>query len=151
MNQLSPTILVVDDNPILLHGMSRALQKGGYQVLESDSAESAIQLWNDNPQGIDLLLTDIVMPGMNGLELVDLLRKENPKLKVLLVSGFLPDLLRPRVEGIEATAFLEKPFSFNSLLTSVRNSLKAAEEECVRPRARGHPWQEGTTNGEKIA
>jgi two-component system, cell cycle sensor histidine kinase and response regulator CckA len=126
INRKIKTILVVDDNVPLLRAMHQTLLRYGYHVLESDSPEAAIEIWQSQRQNIDLLLTDVVMPGMTGLEMVDILRKSRPELKVLVTSGFLPELLRPQLARLTATAFLEKPFTSKGLIEAVQTSLGEA-------------------------
>jgi len=101
------TILVVDDDPALRRVACKLLEKLGYQVLEAPSGEGALEIYAQYREAIDLVLLDILMPGLNGLQTMERLRALDPQVKILLVSGVsdsLDDNLPPGVD------FLTKPF-----------------------------------------
>lgn len=81
------TILVVDDNYAITMLVKEFLELEGYTVLIADGAEAAIKLYQDNQPAVALLLTDVVMPHMNGLELADHILRLEPQMRVLLMSG----------------------------------------------------------------
>jgi CheY-like chemotaxis protein len=114
-------ILLVEDDVDVRMVMRGELEASGYQILEAANGLEALNVWKTNASRIDLLLTDIVMPGgLTGWDLVDRLREERPGLKVVLVSGYNPDKSgkkRPH------SLVLPKPFSLESLIETVRNSL----------------------------
>jgi PAS domain S-box-containing protein len=116
------SILVVDDEELVRRMTARTLRRVGYQVRVATGASEALLLARADGASIDLLLTDIVMPGMNGRELVDVLRAELPNLRVLLMSGYAH--LRETFEAAdEDTPFLQKPFTVDELLAKVRSVL----------------------------
>lgn len=110
------TVLVVDDEPLMRSMMSQILQMEGFSVLTADCAAQALSIFRSHPSRIDLLITDIVMPGMNGMALAATLQAECPGLPVLLMSGYCDvQQMDKRFE------FIEKPFSLADLLTRVRH------------------------------
>jgi signal transduction histidine kinase/CheY-like chemotaxis protein len=116
-------ILLVEDEPAVQLLERRVLESGKYEVLVASSGEEALALLDEHAGRIDLLVTDVVMPGMSGRELAEVAAKRQPGLPALFLSGYTPDeVLR---QGIEAAAahFLQKPFSPGSLLTKVREVL----------------------------
>ena len=120
-------ILLAEDDKALRAVMAKILQRQGYAVLEADSGISARQVWIEEEQKIDLLLTDMVMTGgVNGLELAEMLRLEKPGLKVVLTSGFSSQLVGGDLLSAQKLLFLKKPFSSQRLAEAVRQSLDAA-------------------------
>ncbi|HLG54927.1 MAG TPA: response regulator [Vicinamibacterales bacterium] len=94
-------------------------------MLEAASGEEALRLLADYPRRIDLLLTDVVMPGMNGRELQQIVARLHDGVKVLFVSGYTDDALQ-RVPNLQA-AFLPKPFLLEALTRKVRQVLAGDE------------------------
>jgi len=112
------TILVVEDEPATLKISRILLESWGYLVLEAHSADEAIQIFDQNKAAIRLLLADVMMPGMSGPELGELLRAANPDLKVLYMSGY------PHEELVaKHLAFLPKPFNPAGLARKIREEL----------------------------
>ena len=118
----SETILVVEDDASLRKLTSSVLGSMGYTVLEAFDAESALALASDLNVHIDLLLTDVLMPKMTGVELSTALQKLRTELKVLLMSGYTGNLIAPH-RSTEAIGLIEKPFTRHSLLSKVRSAL----------------------------
>ena len=117
------TILVVDDEDLIRALVREALQMEGYQVLEASHPSEAMNISREFKATIDLLVSDVVMPGMNGRELADHLVAERPHLKLLFISGHSPTILtRTGVETVQGR-FLQKPFSTSELVKSVRSAL----------------------------
>jgi two-component system cell cycle sensor histidine kinase/response regulator CckA len=119
------TILLVEDEEALRKLARTSLQSRGYSVLEAPDAEAAAKLANKHSGAIDLLLTDVVMPGASGRELADRLVKMRPGLKVLYMSGYTGDLVAQHGVLDPGILLLEKPFTLHSLLTKVREALQA--------------------------
>jgi two-component system, cell cycle sensor histidine kinase and response regulator CckA len=118
------TVLVVDDDPQVRDLETQMLRLQGYTVLEAENAAEALRVAGENAT-IHLLITDLVMPEVDGLELTRRFRSVHPKTPVLMVSGSLP-LLRIRSEqDLERFDFLAKPFQFDELLHRVRKLLDA--------------------------
>ncbi|MGH9672087.1 MAG: response regulator [Bryobacteraceae bacterium] len=120
------TVLVVDDEPGIRGLMRRVLQREGYLVLDAGDGESAVALSDAYEGAIDLLLTDVVMPHMGGRELADELRRRRPGLKVLYVSGFTGEATVPQPRTGGDVAFLQKPFTRESLIVKMRELLRKA-------------------------
>ena len=115
----SETILVVEDEKKLREVTVTLLQQGGYRVLEAKDAHDALTVIANSEPGIDLLLTDVVMPEKSGAELVKEARALHPKLRCLFMSGYAGDLVTRQGVVIEETSFLEKPFTKKVLLRKV--------------------------------
>ncbi|MDE3243868.1 MAG: response regulator [Nitrospirota bacterium] len=119
------TILVVDDEPAIQQLLVAILAPQGYVVLEARHAIHALQLCEHYPDPIHLLLTDIVMPYMNGRDLASYALAVRPQMHVLYMSGNDDGLLMQDLDLEEAVAFLQKPFSPGVLLQKVRDILGA--------------------------
>jgi CheY-like chemotaxis protein len=128
------TVLVVDDDPDVRDLETEVLRVQGYTVLEAESGAEALRLAGET-KTIHLLITDLLMPEIDGLELTRRFRAVHPNTPVLMVSGSLP-LLRARSEqDMECLDFLAKPFQFSELLHKVRVLLDAAAPLPLRK-----PW-----------
>ncbi len=113
------TILLVEDEPMLLRLVRMVLTQAGYEVLDAGAPGEALLRAKGHEGKLDLLLTDVVMPGMGGRELAERLRNSCPTLKVLFMSGYTDDaVLRYGVSAAE-TAFIQKPFTPAELLEQV--------------------------------
>jgi two-component system cell cycle sensor histidine kinase/response regulator CckA len=116
----SETILVVEDDASLRELTVHMLTDAGYRVLEAKDAETALGVLQHPDTVIDLLLTDVIMPGKDGLQLLEQAKVVHPNLLALFMSGYLGNL---RTRLVAQGAFLEKPFTMRSLLTKVRSVL----------------------------
>lgn len=118
------TLLVVEDDEALRKLIVDLLGSAGYKVLQAPNGAAALQLVAKYDQHIDLVLTDMLMPAMSGIELSGQLRKMRPDLKVLLMSGYAGDLIaRYRLTDGEIM-LIEKPFTRHGLLTKTRAALQ---------------------------
>jgi two-component system cell cycle sensor histidine kinase/response regulator CckA len=117
------TILVVEDEESLRVLVAGVLENSGYTVLQTSEAKEALKLAKEHGN-IDLLLTDVVMPGLSGRELADLIKGVLPNLKLLYMSGYTNDLITARGALASDEILLEKPFTKNSLLTKVKMVLE---------------------------
>jgi DNA-binding NtrC family response regulator len=119
------TILVVDDEAVVLSICQNILTKlGAYQVVAMISAQEAARFCeNHTSLTIDLALIDVMMPGMNGIELANHIRKERPTTKVVLMSGFGPRDIERIAGGNNPYRIIWKPFKAESLLRMVENAL----------------------------
>ncbi len=115
------TILVVDDEPVLRQLTTRILEASGYNIYTAESGLNALQLLK--LQKIDLVLTDIIMPGMNGYELAKILRQDFPGIPLLMASGFHDPRLKEQSGIEEDIEILQKPYDHHKLLTYIRNKL----------------------------
>jgi CheY-like chemotaxis protein len=139
------TILLVDDEPDVRRLIRDVLAPQGYWILEAGNADEALRVAQEHGKPIDLLLTDVVMPGMHGHELAAQLLVQRPGLKVLYMSGFA--LVQAQHEMMEARAGLEpgspilaKPFTAEGLTKKVSGLLGQPAASCS-PFARGGPPQ----------
>ncbi len=117
------TVLVVEDETALLDTCRYVLERQGYTVLAARDPDDALALAGQHPGEIHLLLTDVVMPGMNGRELGEKLKASRPKIKRVFMSGYTADVLTGRGILEQGTDFIEKPFTFTGLTEKVREAL----------------------------
>ena len=110
------TVIVAEDDDYVRELVSKVLSNSGYQVHVVASGDAAIDLADHHPNPIDLLITDVIMPSMNGNDLAAKLQLEQPNLRVLYISGYTDDI---RVESLGAVNFLRKPFSPDELARKV--------------------------------
>jgi two-component system, cell cycle sensor histidine kinase and response regulator CckA len=115
------TILVVEDSQSFLRLVREILTRAGYRVVEADSPAGAIERFRRRDERIDLLLTDLVMPGMSGRELARALSALDPDLRVIFMSGYSPETIGDRSPA--EPELLQKPFSSQDLLELVREAL----------------------------
>jgi two-component system, cell cycle sensor histidine kinase and response regulator CckA len=119
------TILLVEDDPLVQKVVARMLEQHGYRIIVAASGEEAVPLAHADPDSIDLIVTDLVMPGMNGRETAKALRDDQPLARVLYMSGYTDDVVI-RVGGLgPGVAFIQKPFSGEDLAHRVRELLNA--------------------------
>lgn len=116
-------ILLVEDEAPVRAFASRALRLRGYTVLEADSAEAALKTLEDGSLSVDVFVTDVVMPGMDGPSWVREALKERPDVRVVFVSGYAEDSFSEVQTKIPNSVFLPKPFSLNELTETVHNQL----------------------------
>ena len=121
------TILLVEDEQAILRLIARTLRSLGYKVLEAGDPGEAIRLATEYDGDLHLLLTDLVMPEMNGIELANELVSRRPQLKRLYMSGHATEVLADRGLADKGVSFLEKPFSTQSLAAKVRRALGGDE------------------------
>ncbi|HSV27993.1 MAG TPA: response regulator, partial [Candidatus Omnitrophota bacterium] len=111
-------LLVEDEDAVRMFG-TRALRNKGYRVIEARSGEQALDVLRaDEP--IDVLISDVVMPGMDGVTLARLVRMERPAIRVILISGYSEDVARNGIDPDEGIHFLPKPFSLKQLAGAVK-------------------------------
>jgi PAS domain S-box-containing protein len=117
-------ILLVEDETVLRNSFQKALASLGYHILEAPTGVKALEVWREHRDEIHLLLTDLVMPdGMTGKELAQWLLGENPKLKVIYMSGYSAELADHDLSLQEGINFLAKPFQMQRLAQAVRQKL----------------------------
>jgi PAS domain S-box-containing protein len=120
------TILLAEDDPALRVAVRKALSQLGYRILEAPTGVKALEVWNANRNEIRLLLTDLVMPdGMTGKDLARRLQQENPKLKVIYMSGYSAEVVGRDFPLAEDVNFLTKPFPAQKLAQTIRDRLDA--------------------------
>ena len=121
---VSETILVVDDEPMVLDLCKSVLSLGGYTVLGAKGGEEALKMFHASGKEIQLALLDVMMPGINGYELGKQIQDASPHTKIVLMSGYHPSDVA-KITGEEmAYAIIWKPFRAESLLRMIENVLK---------------------------
>jgi PAS domain S-box-containing protein len=123
------TVLLVEDEGLVRRSVRALLEDLGYSVLDVGRPEDALELCRRLPQPVDLLLTDVQMPGMSGPDLASALRRQQPNLRVLYMSAYPHDHLVAQKRIRAADTSLEKPFSDEELAAKVRHALDAGERE----------------------
>ncbi|MEM8785468.1 MAG: ATP-binding protein, partial [Pseudomonadota bacterium] len=118
------TVLLVEDEDAVRAFAVRALETRGYTVFEADNGESALEILKERKDEIHLLISDVVMPVMDGPALVAEARRVVPDLKVIFISGYAQDAFDDSVERPEDFTFLAKPFSLKQLAQTVKDRLK---------------------------
>jgi two-component system, cell cycle sensor histidine kinase and response regulator CckA len=114
-------VLVVDDEPGLRDLVCRTLEAEGYRTLEAGHGAEALEVMESAPGGVDLVVTDVVMPGMDGRELGRRLSQRWPDLPVLYISAYdVNDIFR-RGSPRSSAPFLQKPFALEGLVSTVRD------------------------------
>lgn len=118
------TVLLVEDEPALLHLGTTMLERLGYRVLAADTPGEAIRLAEEHAGAIHLLMTDVVMPEMNGRDLARRLLSLYPNLKRLFMSGYPADVIAPHGVLDDGVHFLQKPFALPELAAKIRTALE---------------------------
>jgi two-component system, cell cycle sensor histidine kinase and response regulator CckA len=113
-------ILLVEDEDAVRAFAVRALSSRGYTVVEADSGDRALEVMAAQKEGFDLILSDVVMPEMDGPTMLRELRRRGVKTKVIFVSGYAEDAFEKNLEGQTDFAFLPKPFSLKQLVEKVK-------------------------------
>ncbi|MGP1396888.1 MAG: PAS domain S-box protein [Inquilinaceae bacterium] len=119
-------LLVEDEDPVRVFS-ARALRNKGYEVLEAKSGTDALEVLEQEGDRVDLLVTDVVMPQMDGPTLIKNVRETRPGMKVICISGYTEDRFRNTLDGGETIHFLAKPFSLKQLAGKVKDVLRGAE------------------------
>jgi DNA-binding NtrC family response regulator len=124
MSSPSPrTILLIDDDQSVRSIVKRILQRASYKILEAESGEAAVKLVESHIGTIDLVVTDLHMPGLNGPEVVKMLATVRPGLKVLFMSGYAEHDVVARTGVPGGANFLHKPFSGQELTAAVTKAI----------------------------
>jgi two-component system cell cycle sensor histidine kinase/response regulator CckA len=119
------TILAVDDDHAILGFLDHVLRGAGYRVLLADGGWRAIETYENSPEHVDLLLTDVIMPDLTGPVVAERLRSKQPDLQVLFISGYHDADLVQRFVKKRGFTLLPKPFTVEGLLRGVEDSLSS--------------------------
>ena len=119
------TVLVVEDEVAILDLIKRSLDKFGYKVLAAETSSEALNLESDCNEEIALLITDVIMPEINGWDLANRLRSNRPNMKCLYMSGYTADVIANQGALEENVNFIQKPFSIKNLIAKVHEALNA--------------------------
>ncbi|MBN2103457.1 response regulator [bacterium] len=117
-------ILVIEDEASVRHFAKRALEKGGYQVFVAMDDQEAMDVFEKERGDFQLIFSDVVLPNTNGIKLVENLLKKNPKMKVLMTSGYTDQKSQWKMIKDKGFPYLQKPYTFEKLLTIIGESLK---------------------------
>ena len=118
------SILVLDDDPQMLTSLSDVLQSSGYSVACASSSKEAVEKIGASPDKYDLVVADVRMDGMDGLEAVQRMVELNPRLKSIIVTGYASDDAPGRAMDVESSDYLRKPFTADQLLQSVSRAIQ---------------------------
>jgi CheY-like chemotaxis protein len=130
----SETVLVVEDEQSVLNLCRQMLTHGGYRVLTARNGNEALTVYEQRSAEIDLVITDVVMPGLNGKDLSAQLTLRRPELPILFASGYDFNFLEETLLSGEITRVIRKPYKTNELLKRVRELLdeaKAGRASCA--------------------
>lgn len=119
------SILLVEDEAAVRSVATRVLTGAGHRVVSAENGAEALRLFDDAADPPDLLLTDIVMPGINGWELAQALRTRRPELKILFVSGYTQEVVLAPEQMADGIQFLPKPFTPDALRAAVARAFQA--------------------------
>jgi two-component system cell cycle sensor histidine kinase/response regulator CckA len=117
-------ILFVDDDPLIREIGSRSLSEAGYRVIFAEDGVEALSLFMEHKDEIDLVMTDMMMPKMDGPTLIQALRAISPDLKIIVSSGTFATLPLPQELNCAVQAVLQKPYSLAALLKTVESVLQ---------------------------
>jgi CheY-like chemotaxis protein len=117
------TILIVEDEATIRGNVGECLQQLGYHVVEAENGEAALQVCEQLHGKVDLVLSDLVMPGMGGYEQAGRLAQHHPAVRMLFMSGYTEDSAARRDILLQGSAFLQKPFSVADLSNAVHQAL----------------------------
>ena len=119
----SGRVLLVEDEDVVRNFAARALTRQGYEVLEAGTGVEALEVMEREKGRVDIVVSDVIMPEMDGPTLLKELRKTNPDLKFIFVSGYPDDAFKKSLDENEAYAFLPKPFTLPQLAAKVKEQL----------------------------
>ena len=117
------TVLLIDDDEMVADVGEQILNNSGYDVVKADSGKQAIKVYKENWGRIDMVILDMIMPEMSGEETYGQLKMINPKVKVLLSSGYSIDGQANKILKQGCNGFIQKPFNMSELLEKIRQIL----------------------------
>jgi two-component system cell cycle sensor histidine kinase/response regulator CckA len=121
----SASILVVDDEALVRSFLTSFLGRKGYKVAAADSGENALEVWKQMDPSPRLLITDLSMPKMSGVDVAMLLKRFQPGIKVLFITGFGPELMEQATSAVTNSYHLLKPFAPDELASAVESALSS--------------------------
>jgi DNA-binding NtrC family response regulator len=126
LNDSRVVVLLVDDEPIVLRLCQQILNLGGYRVIQATSGQEALRLLQQNDVEIGLALLDIMMPGMNGIELGEQIQRRRPSTPIVLMTGYGPREIAQVIGDKNPYRIIWKPFKTESLLRMIENVLSVS-------------------------
>ncbi|HLG84362.1 MAG TPA: PAS domain-containing protein [Bradyrhizobium sp.] len=117
------TILLVEDEEGLRSLNARGLRSRGYSVIEASNGIEAMEVFEENNDNVDLVVSDVVMPEMDGPSLLKAMRERNPEVKIIFVSGYAEDAFEKSLPENQQFAFLPKPFTLSQLVAAVKETM----------------------------
>ncbi len=118
-----PTILIVEDEDVLIELLRGTLEHHGFSVITTQDGAEGIRLYKEHVNEIDVVLTDMGLPSRGGWEVLEEVRKINPAAKVICASGFLENSIREEMLAAGAVEFIQKPYVYTSLIALIRSLL----------------------------
>lgn len=137
------SILIVDDEKNVVAFLAEMLSMRGYAVHRAESAREAIDLVADLPGRLDLLLSDVVMPGMNGKELASRVARMRPETKVLFMSAYSDEIITSHGVVPVGVNLIRKPFRMDDLVRKIEEVLNNAQPWSALPFASGRGFHKG--------
>ncbi|MGD9642202.1 MAG: response regulator [Elusimicrobiales bacterium] len=122
------TILIAEDEEIVLNIVCRVLRENGYKVIEANDGEEALRILKGNKAQVHAAVIDLVMPKLNGKELAEMLGNSHPETKVIFMSGYTDDFIRERMKIDPGIPFIQKPISAIELLKKVRQAADSGKK-----------------------
>jgi CheY-like chemotaxis protein len=122
------TILLVEDEELLIESVCHLLKSKGYKVYTAKDGLEAVKLYEQHKQKIDLVITDMGLPGITGKDVFKKLREMNPGVKVVLASGFFEPEIKSELLKAEASGFIQKPYIPDDILRIIREMLDTKSE-----------------------
>jgi CheY-like chemotaxis protein len=119
-----PVVLVIDDHPPVLQALHFLLESKGYNALSAPDGETAVELCRHRPGEISVVITDLMMPGMDGAATIRALREVDPQLEFIAMSGGAGPQEVAALEVLGVKAFLQKPFSVDDMVRALRRALE---------------------------
>lgn len=114
------TILIVDDEPVVLNFITTFLQNVGYRTEDASDGDKALEIFREHAGQFDLVLTDLTLPGLSGIDLIRAMHRINPGLKAMAITGMDDELLHEALELPGVRGVLQKPFRGDQLLKAIQ-------------------------------
>lgn len=121
-------ILIVDDEPAIIEWTSQMLMSLGYEVIGMNNGLDAVEIFNQNPMGFDLILTDLIMPGMTGLELSTLIKSQRADIPIVLCTGFSEGLTAESLNTCGISGMIMKPMITSDLSRIINDLLNKKQD-----------------------
>jgi DNA-binding NtrC family response regulator len=126
----SPTILLVDDDIAVLASLSKLLNHFGYVVAGASNSQAAMDYLTGTRNRFDVIITDLAMPGINGMEFLTLAKQAFPDVPVLVITGHMEQCTTDEALNLGAFAYLTKPLHFQGFVDTIERALRATVKTC---------------------